>query len=137
MSDCNECLHRINETCYLIQPQFDCNSFIQFDFPEHQPPDGSFRSKPERGEYTDDQHPNPPISPTISTAPRSHVRLRKGQTLFYRDKRTGTIERGVVEWSGKSRFLFHFNHREVWLDHSVVGVRLFFTHEGAEKLTQK
>ena len=139
MTDCNQCLHRMNETCYLIQPQFDCNSFVQFDFPEHQPPDNSFRSKPQRGEY-----PNEPIAPTITNTPvsithetRSGVRLRKGQTLFYRDKRTGRIERGKVEWSGETRFLFHFDYKEVWLDHSVVGTRLFYTYEGAEKLTHK
>ena len=138
--DCNDCLHRVNGTCYLIQPQFDCNLFVQFDFPEHQPPDNSFRSKPEVGEYPDE-----PVAPTITAAPiepvpptmTSNVRLRKGQTLFYRNKHTGEIERGKVEWAGKGRFLYHFNHKEVWLDYSVVGTRLFYTYEGASKLTQK
>ena len=140
MKDCNNCLHRINETCYLIEPQFDCNLFVQFDSDAANHTIAPTMTRPpDKRELADEPLGMADIAPTVNLSPAGggEVRLRKGQWLWYRDLTTGAIEKGKVEWAGERRFLFHFNRKEVWLDCAIVGQRLFYTRAGAEKLGRK
>lgn len=69
MKDCNNCLHRINETCYLINPQFDCNSFVQFEFDQpNYPTAPTIRSKPSSGERPDEPYSLADIAATVDSS---------------------------------------------------------------------
>ena len=63
-----------------------------------------------------------------------HYWPRIGQTLYYKDKRTGEIKSGVVAKPGNFKFWFEFERGRVKLDKEVIGKRLFVAdYEAYEK----
>ena len=67
----------------------------------------------------------------VTTDPQFKKWPRSGMYLYYKDKNTGVIMRGEVLEVGKYEFLFGFGSRQVWLDKSIIGLRLFDTKEEA------
>ena len=63
----------------------------------------------------------------------SERKVVKGQVLWYKDKHTGLVRSGVVRAIGTEHMLYRFDNREVWLDYTVIGVRLFLTAEDAKR----
>ena len=68
---------------------------------------------------------------SIFTDPLFSKWPRRGHYLYYRDRHTGELMRGEVAETGQYDFLFRFGRRQVWLDKSVIGLRLFDTKEEA------
>ena len=60
-----------------------------------------------------------------------HYWPRIGQTLYYKDKRTGEINTGVVAKPGNFKFRFWFEGGQVRLDKEVIGKRLFVSEADA------
>ena len=61
-------------------------------------------------------------------------RFYPGQALFYKDRRTGQVHRGTVKYARAKEFYFQFgDDSRRWLDKSVLGKRLFFSYDEAER----
>lgn len=110
----------------------DCGDFYPSSPPEYQA--WKPRSRPDEGEYPDE-----PVAPEhtqqfeFENESKSMAKLRKGQRLYYRNKFTGKIESIVVSGHGRYKFWFYYHGRKHEMSYDVLGVRLYFTYEGAER----
>ena len=157
MSKCDTCALQYREACPDQFAKNGCSRYVQKKAVIPQPPKRGGRSAPLPGEYrSEPAPPAPPIRKPKKKKRQAKVQgstIRKsqggiiskgqgcnnsnvigeGQRLFYRNKHTGIIEYGTVVATYKDGFDFMFEQRIEFLDYSMVGSRLFFTHKGARK----
>ncbi len=149
MGECNTCALQFKEACpYKFGAPAECSSYVRKETVTPKPPRRGGRSVADPGEYR--REPAPP-APMIrepqkkkmnnTTRPqtsggqkkRQAPLLQKGQKLFYRNKKTGIIEYGVVTACDRYGFEFTFDRgqRRTSLSNSALGTRLFFSHKAA------
>ena len=134
MAGCDTCTFQYSEICpYQFEKVEKCDRYVEKTF-VHRPPNREGRSRGNQGEFKREAPPPapPPVSvKTGRTADRKVPPLKKGQYLFYRNRKTGIIERGIVVKTYGSGFDYMLNGNRIYLDYDVIGKRLFFTWKGA------
>ncbi len=68
-----------------------------------------------------------------SRTPVAVFPVKLGQKLFYKEKKTGIIKYGTIVGLRRGQFCFSFEATEKWLNNEMIGNRLFYTWQEANK----
>ena len=139
MSRCNDCLKRINESCYLMGDHPNCRDFVPAPKKEHQKPKSARYKSGDDREYRNAPKVSKPTDHYEETSgtgtKRQHLNktVDVGQKLYFRNTETGKIEYGVITEKRQKTFYFQVGSREERLDYRVIGDRLFLTVEAVNR----
>ena len=149
LGKCDNCIKRINESCYLLGEHSDCMDFVAAQPKLHKAPRP--RSRPEAGprdptvsrysfEELKDKIYRPDTtaaSGTITAAQKLPFGLYVGKVLYYADRETGTVEPGRITDGDSNQFTFQ---TEIWTleyAYTLIGRDFFHTDRRARQELQK